>query len=136
MSRQLCRLFAGIEAFTVAYLTAATMRIAGGSATLAVREVRSSYRKAPAPAAVAFGAARVRAVTGARHSTALRPVVGPAVPNPKSPAGSHSDTFASRSFPHSISFKHNLIPKRSNHTREASHFITFCTVHRLSTHPG
>jgi hypothetical protein len=36
MSRQLCRLFAGIEAFTVADLTAATMRIAGGSATPAL----------------------------------------------------------------------------------------------------
>jgi hypothetical protein len=42
------------------------------------------------------------AVTGARDSPALRPDVGPAVPNSKSPAGSHSDTFASRSFPHSV----------------------------------
>jgi hypothetical protein len=125
MSRQLCRLFAGIEAFTVADITAATMRFAGGSATPGVREVRSSCREAPAPAAVAFAAARVRAVTGARHSQLCGPVSGqplqiPNLPRVSIPIRSPVGHFL---IPSGY-FKHNLIPTRSNHTRETSHFIT------------
>jgi hypothetical protein len=55
-----------------------------------------------------------------------RPGVGPAIPNLKSPGG-----FPFRYIRESVislissgCFKHNLIPMRSNHTREASHFIT------------
>jgi hypothetical protein len=87
----------------------------------------------------------VGAFAAARPVRAITQLCGPApaVPNSKSPAGSYSDTFASRSFPHSVRMfalrlaceifrksagafwpKHNFIRMRRNHTRETSHFIT------------